>query len=359
MQIQNLCLLALFIAIFSSHTTSAARFNFEHFDGSNLVFLGDAELGSTADGSSLSGALSMTRDTSRFSHGQGKYASEIPFKPSNTSSSTYSFKTSFTFSISPRRKTNPAPGHGLAFIVVPTIDNDSAAGKGFIGLLNRTNNGNPNNHVFAVEFDVFQDKNLGDINDNHVGIDINSVKSTVSEKAGYWVQTRTGEGKKVWEFKELKLSSVERHDIWTWRFENNAPKETKPVQSAQAKVPIDEQFRVVNEGDYTDYSPIEYSADVRGFRPFNDNFRLCFYNTTPNAYTLALRIGNRAQESTLRWVWEANRDSPVKEDATLTFGEDGNLVLAEADGRVVWQTNTANKNAVGIKILENGNMVIY
>ncbi|CAF2051283.1 EP1-like glycoprotein 4 [Brassica rapa] len=131
------------------------------------------------------------------------------------------------------------------------------------------------------------------------------------------------------------------------------------LTGAQAKVPIDEQFRVVNEGDYTDYSPIEYNADVRGFRPFNDNFRLCFYNTTPNAYTLALRIGNRAQESTLRWVWEANRDSPVKEDATLTFGEDGNLVLAEADGRVVWQTNTANKNAVGIKILENGNMVIY
>ncbi|WZZ83592.1 hypothetical protein YC2023_104164 [Brassica napus] len=130
------------------------------------------------------------------------------------------------------------------------------------------------------------------------------------------------------------------------------------LTGAQAKVPVDEQFRVVNEGDYTDYIPIEYNADVRGFQPFNDNFRLCFYNTTPNAYTLALRIGNRAQESTLRWVWEANRDSPVKEDTTLTFGEDGNLVLAEADGRVVWQTNTADKNAVGIKILENGNMVI-
>ncbi|CAN6936433.1 unnamed protein product [Brassica oleracea] len=128
---------------------------------------------------------------------------------------------------------------------------------------------------------------------------------------------------------------------------------------AQAKVPVDEQFRVVNQGGYTDYSPIEYNPDVRGFQPFNDNFRLCFYNTTPNAYTLALRIGNRAQESTLRWVWEANRGSPVKENATLTFGEDGNLVLADADGRLVWQTNTANKGAVGIKILENGNMVIY
>ncbi|WZZ38847.1 hypothetical protein YC2023_035106 [Brassica napus] len=74
-----------------------------------------------------------------------------------------------------------------------------------------------------------------------------------------------------------------------------------------------------------DLPPIEYNPDVRGFQPFNDNFRLCFYNTTPNAYTLALRIGNRAQESTLRWVWEANRGSSVKENPTLTLGEDGAL----------------------------------
>ncbi|ESQ35641.1 hypothetical protein EUTSA_v10008356mg [Eutrema salsugineum] len=291
MQIQKPCLLALFIAIFVSHSTSAARFNFNTFDGSNLAFLGDAELGSTTDGSSLSGALSMTRDNSPYSYGLALYIDQIPFRPSNSSSFLYSFKTSFTFSISPRRKTNPNSGHGLAFIVVPTLDNDGSAGKGFLGLLNRTNNGNANNHVFAVEFDVFQDKDLGDINDNHVGIDVNSVKSSVSEKAGYWVRTRTVEGKKVWEFKELKLSSgdkfkswieyehvtklvtvtiapaylskpkkalietqidlstilfdkmftgfsgsmgleVERHDIWTWRFENNALKETKPVQSS-------------------------------------------------------------------------------------------------------------------------------
>ena len=115
---------------------------------------------------------------------------------------------------------------------------------------------------------------------------------------------------------------------------------------AQAKVPVDEQFRVVNQGGYTDYNTIEYNADVRGYQPFNDDFRLCFYNTTPNAYTLALRMGNRAKESFLRWIWEANRGSPVKESSTLTFGEDGNLVLAEADGRLVWQTDTANKGVV-------------
>ncbi|XP_010476136.1 PREDICTED: lectin-like protein At1g53080 [Camelina sativa] len=290
MKIQNLCLLSLFVAICTSHYTSAARFNFNNFDGSKLVFLRDAELGPTVDGTSLSGALSMTRDDIPFSYGQALYTDHIPFKPSNASSSLYSFQTSFTFSISPRRNTNPNPGHGLAFVIVPAVDSDVVAGKGFLGFLNRTNNGSPSNHVFAVEFDVFQDKDLGDINDNHVGIDINSVKSTVSEKAGYWVQTRTGSGKKGWEFNEIKLSSgdkykawiefnnvtksisvtivpanlskpkkplietqidlstvlfdkmftgfagsmgreVERHDIWTWRFENNAPKEPKPVQS--------------------------------------------------------------------------------------------------------------------------------
>ncbi|KAK3000692.1 hypothetical protein RJ639_020981 [Escallonia herrerae] len=82
--------------------------------------------------------------------------------------------------------------------------------------------------------------------------------------------------------------------------------------------------------------------------PINPNVQhgggtLCFYNTTPNAYTLALRIGVQRQEPFYRWVWEANRGNPVGENATLTFGTDGNLVLAQADGRVVWQTGTANK----------------
>ncbi|KAG5387279.1 hypothetical protein IGI04_038749 [Brassica rapa subsp. trilocularis] len=216
MQIQNLCLLALFVAIFS-YTTSAARFNFNHFDGSNLVFLGDAELGSTADGSSLSGALSMTRDTSRFSHGQGKYASEIPFKPSNSSSTTYSFKTSFTFSISPRRKTNPAPGHGLAFIVVPTIDNDGAAGKGFLGLGDK--------YKSWVEYD-----NVTKL------VTVTIAPAYLSKPKKPLIETQIDLskvflGNMFTGFSGSMGREVERHDIWTWRFENNAPKETKPVQS--------------------------------------------------------------------------------------------------------------------------------
>ena len=50
----------------------------------------------------------------------------------------------------------------------------------------------------------------------------------------------------------------------------------------------------------------------------------------------------------MRWVSEANRSNPVRENATPTFGKDGNLVLlADADGRLAWQTNTANNGVVG------------
>ncbi|KAF2314387.1 hypothetical protein GH714_025963 [Hevea brasiliensis] len=70
-------------------------------------------------------------------------------------------------------------------------------------------------------------------------------------------------------------------------------------------------------------------------------------------------MGTVRSESLMRWVWEANRGNPVGEKATLIFGTEGNLVLADANGRIAWQTNTANKGVVGFKLLSNGNMVLH
>lgn len=61
----------------------------------------------------------------------------------------------------------------------------------------------------------------------------------------------------------------------------------------------------------------------------------------------------------MRWVWEANRGNPVRENATLRLGSDGNLVLADAGGRIAWQTNTTNKGVTGFTILPNGNTVLH
>ncbi|XP_021892953.1 epidermis-specific secreted glycoprotein EP1-like [Carica papaya] len=127
---------------------------------------------------------------------------------------------------------------------------------------------------------------------------------------------------------------------------------------AQSAVPPSETFRFVNEGEFGPFI-VEYDGNYRVLSIFNSPFQLAFYNTTPNAYTLALRMATTRSESLFRWVWEANRGRPVGENATFSLGTDGNLVLADADGTIAWQTNTANKGVVGFKLLSNGNMVLH
>ncbi|CAA6657921.1 unnamed protein product [Spirodela intermedia] len=124
------------------------------------------------------------------------------------------------------------------------------------------------------------------------------------------------------------------------------------------KVPEKDRFRFINEGEYVD-AIAEYDATYRAVSVVGSPFQLTFYNTTPNAYKLAIRMGTPRSGSIRRWVWEANRSRPVRENATVSFGADGNLVLTDADGTVVWSTGTANKGVVGIQILHSGNMVLY
>ncbi|TQD83445.1 hypothetical protein C1H46_030991 [Malus baccata] len=129
----------------------------------------------------------------------------------------------------------------------------------------------------------------------------------------------------------------------------------------QAQVPANLTFKFINQGKLGDGN-IEYHATYRVIQTnshtfYTNPFGLCFYNTTPDSYIFAIRAGVPNDE--VRWVWDANRNHPVHEKATLSFGKEGNLVLGEADGTVVWQTNTANKGVTGIKLLQNGNLVLH
>lgn len=49
-------------------------------------------------------------------------------------------------------------------------------------------------------------------------------------------------------------------------------------------------------------------------------------------------------------VWSANRDRPVRENATVELTELGDLVLYDADGTLVWSTNTADKSVVSMNL---------
>ncbi|KAI3894897.1 hypothetical protein MKX03_018176 [Papaver bracteatum] len=124
----------------------------------------------------------------------------------------------------------------------------------------------------------------------------------------------------------------------------------------KAEVPAAKAVKYVNEGmDY--FGLVENNANYCPLKITNYPFRLCFFNTTPDSNILGLGMGNANSTSLMRWVRTANHARPVHSKAKLIFSQNGNLELVDTDGRVAWQTRTANKGVVDIKLLPNGNLV--
>lgn len=78
-----------------------------------------------------------------------------------------------------------------------------------LGLFNLSNDGDSSNHVLAVEFDVFKNQEFQDIDDNHVGLNVNSLTSVASHTAGFW-DGEDGEE----EFEELKIGNGVNYQVW-------------------------------------------------------------------------------------------------------------------------------------------------
>jgi serine/threonine protein kinase len=200
-----LCFLLPVFLFFQS--LSAVDFVFNGFNSSDMLLYGLADVESRI--------LSLTNRTT-YSIGRAIYPEKIPTKNPN-SSYVYPFSTSFIFSMV-TYKNNPPARHGIVFMFVPVKGIEAANPGNYLGLLNFSNNGNPNNHVFGVEFDVFKNLEFDDINANHVGIDLNSLKSNATHDAGYWPDNRRGDNSSNSDdeksFKELKMNSGENYQVW-------------------------------------------------------------------------------------------------------------------------------------------------
>ncbi|KAJ4880498.1 L-type lectin-domain containing receptor kinase V.9 [Raphanus sativus] len=131
------------------------------------------------------------------------YNFPVPFKdsPNGTVSS---FSTTFVFAISSKISTDGGPG--IAFAISPTKGLPYSYTAQYLGLFNTTSNGNSSNHVVAVEFDTALSPEFGDISDNHVGIDINSLTSVKAASAGYYKDDGT--------FENISLKSGKRIQAW-------------------------------------------------------------------------------------------------------------------------------------------------
>jgi serine/threonine protein kinase len=114
-----------------------------------------------------------------------------------------SFSASFVFGII---SVYDLSSHGLTFLVAPS-KNFSAIAVQYLGLFSGSNNGNTTNHMFAVELDTWQNSEFKDINNNHVGIDINGLASVQSSPAGFY-HDQDGS------FENLTLSSQEAMQVW-------------------------------------------------------------------------------------------------------------------------------------------------
>ncbi|KAA8516393.1 hypothetical protein F0562_016686 [Nyssa sinensis] len=170
----------IFLSLPASSQQDEFFFSGFHGDNTNLSLNGVAEI-------EKNGILQLTNYTLRLM-GHAFYSSPLQFKNS-TNGDAFSFSTCFAFAISPEYP--KLGGHGLAFTISPSKDFKSALPSQYLGLLNANDTGNFSNHLFAVEFDTVQDFEFRDINDNHVGIDINSLDSNISAAAAFFADDGT------------------------------------------------------------------------------------------------------------------------------------------------------------------------
>ncbi|BAT76037.1 hypothetical protein VIGAN_01399200 [Vigna angularis var. angularis] len=176
-----LVILLLHLAVFATPSL-CLDFLFNSFTGiTNLTLVKDARVDASV--------IRMTNDSNQYSYGRVFYPTKVPItKPSSNSSSSSitSFSTSFVFSVLPQITTSP--GFGLAFVLCNTTDPPGALASQYFGLF--TNATSPTFFpLVAVEFDTGQNPEFNDIDDNHIGIDLNNIESTFSTPAGYYNST--------------------------------------------------------------------------------------------------------------------------------------------------------------------------
>ncbi|KAL8133523.1 putative L-type lectin-domain containing receptor kinase S.5 [Apium graveolens] len=104
---------------------------------------------------------------------------------SKNKSVTASFNTTFQLNINPNfgtlSETETRWGHGMAFILSGDRSIPSNSYGKWLGIVNETTNGFDSNNIVAVEFDTNESDDSKDVDDNHVGIDVNSIYSLVQE----------------------------------------------------------------------------------------------------------------------------------------------------------------------------------
>ncbi|CAH8322037.1 unnamed protein product [Eruca vesicaria subsp. sativa] len=147
------------------------------------------------------GLLQLTDDT-KLQTGHAFFNRPFDFDSASSDDQPLSFSTHFVCALV--RKPGDDGGHGIAFVLSSSMDLTEANPTQYLGLLNTSSNGY---QILAVELDTVKTAEFDDIDNNHVGIDENSLNSVVSASASYY-SDREGRNK------SLTLLSGDPMHVW-------------------------------------------------------------------------------------------------------------------------------------------------
>ncbi|CAL9247578.1 unnamed protein product [Arabidopsis halleri] len=186
--------LIFFFQLVSLSTSSKdISFVFNGFGQSNLSLVGSATL-------LPNGLLQLAKDSQ---HQMGHAFIKKPVEFS--SSKPLSFSTHFVCALVPKPRFEG--GHGITFVISPSVDFTRAQPTRYMGIFNASISGSPSSHLFAVELDTVRNPDFRETNNNHVGIDVNDPISVESAPASYFSKT---EQKNV----SINLSSGDPIQVW-------------------------------------------------------------------------------------------------------------------------------------------------
>ncbi|XP_057791544.1 L-type lectin-domain containing receptor kinase IX.1-like [Salvia miltiorrhiza] len=167
------------------------------------------------------GKIELNKVNYIFRVGRVIYNGKVPLWEPN-SAKRADFTTRFSFIIDTLNKS--AHGHGLAFFLAPAgFEIPPNSGGAFLGLFNTTTSGSSQSQIVAVEFDTFANSGEWDPPYEHVGINNNSIASSVTTP---WnVSLHDGETTDVW----ISYSAATTNLTVFWSY-NGAPNSTLSYQ---------------------------------------------------------------------------------------------------------------------------------
>jgi len=138
--------------------------------------------------------------------GHAFYRNPLQFKDSPNGTA-QSFSLAFVFAI--LSASSDLSTDGMAFVIAPGKDFSNASPAQYLGLLDSHSTGPSGNHFFAVELDTIKNDEFQDIDDNHVGVDIDALSSVESSSAAF-------HDDKDGTLKNLSLISTDGELIQVW-----------------------------------------------------------------------------------------------------------------------------------------------